>query len=166
MGTNRRYYEAKATEWALGESSSGKEQVVVSFHVLTPDAQEQRLTWYGYFTEKTADRTLESLRHCGWTGDDLTDLTGLDANEVQLVVEDEEYEGKVTAKVQWVNKAGGLALKAPLAPDKAKAFAASMRDRIRAMDAAGGVRKPSAAPKPASLAAPEPPPHSDADLPF
>jgi hypothetical protein len=168
---SKRFYKAKAAEWALGETASGKEQVAVAFNILTPDAQENRLTWYGYFSDGAVDRTLESLRICGWQGDDLTDLTGLDANEVELVVEDEEYpegSGKWRAKVQWVNRSGGLALKAPLAGDKAKAFAASMRERIRALDAANGKRVSNGAPKQSpSMRAPEPPPLTDADnLPF
>lgn len=163
--SNKRVYRARAAQWALGESKSGKEQVVVYFNVLTEGAAEPAITWYGYFTEATADRTLESLRNCGWAGDDLTDLTGLDANEVDLVVEDEEYEGKVNAKVRWVNKPGAFALKAPLAADKAKAFAASMRDRIRALDASNGVRK-TTAPTVKPKGPPEPPALTDADLPF
>ena len=166
-GTNKRFYKAKAKQWALAESSTGKEQVAVLFEILTPDAAEKHLTWYGFFTEATADRTIESLRYCGWQGDDLLDLTGLDTNEVELVVEDEEYEGKINVRVQWINRVAALSLKVPLTGDKAKAFAAAMKGKIRALDAAGGKRTPS---KPASSSAPagppEPPPLTDADIPF
>jgi hypothetical protein len=167
MGTNKRIYRAKAREWGLGESGTGKPQVAVSFLVLTEGATHAQLTWYGYFTDETFDRTVESLRHCGWQGDDLSDLSGLDANEVDLVVEDETYNGETRTRVQWVNKAGGLALRAPMAADRAKAFAASMRDRVRALGA--GSRPPpksngSNAPPPSNR--PEPPPLTDNDIPF
>lgn len=154
MGANKRIYRAKAKTWGLGESGTGKEQVAVEFDVLTEGAAEKNLVWYGYFTDATLERTIESLRYMGWKGDDPSDgLPGLDANEVDIVVEDEEYEGKTYAKVQWVNRPGGLALKAPLSEEKAKAFGASMRERIRAIDASKGERKV-AAPKPPNGGAP------------
>lgn len=171
-GTNKRTYRAKAKSAALGESSKGNEQVAVEFQVLTEGASHDTLIWYGYFTDATVDRTIQSLRYMGWEGDDLSNLQGIDKNEVDLVVEDETYEGQTFAKVQWVNKPGGLALKAPLSPERAQSFAAKMRERIKAIDAAGGKRATSSAPKPQqqsvppSLAQPEPPPISDADLPF
>lgn len=142
MEANKRTYRAKAREWGLGETGTGKEQVAVEFTILTEGATEQGLVWYGYFTEATLERTIESLRHMGWKGDDPSDgLPGLDANEVDIVVENEEFEGRTYAKVQWVNRPGGLAIKAPLAPEKAKAFGAAMRERIRAIDASKGERK-------------------------
>lgn len=162
-------YRARAVGAALGETKGGKEQVAVEFELLTDDLTPgQRITWFGYFTEKTTARTIESLRICGWTGSDLTDLEGIGANEVELVVENEEWEGKTRAKVQWVNKAGGgLSLAAPLSADKAKAFAARMKGAVLAFDqAAGQPRKP--APKKVNVTigsvSPTPPPHTDDDL--
>ena len=138
---------------------------MVFFAVLDEGAADSEVTYHGYFTDLTAYRTLESLRHCGWTGDDLLHLEGLDSNEVQLVVEDEEHDGKMRTKVQWVNRAGGLAVKQPLSPERAHAFAASMQARIRALDAANGRRQPRPTAKPVDLR-PEPPPLTDADMPF
>jgi hypothetical protein len=156
-------FRAKAKEWGLGESSTGKEQIAVSFDILTEGAEFSTITWYGYFTEDTWQRTLESLRIMGWTGTDFEqDLVGLDTNEVELVVAEEEFDGKVRTKVQWVNRVGGLNIKAPLTLERTKAFAATMRDRIKAFDATKGSRP---APKPAGRP-PEPPPHNDADIPF
>jgi hypothetical protein len=90
------YYRARAVEYALGKTQNGTRQVAVRFEVLDEQGAPggERVTWYGYFTEKTAERTLESLQYCGWEGDDVTDLTGIERNEVQIVVEHEEYEGE------------------------------------------------------------------------
>lgn len=163
-------YAARAKTWALAETSKGDPQVAVEFALLDPEAEMKSLAWYGYFTENTEARTIEALRTMGWAGDDLSDLQGLDANEVSIVVEEEEYQGKIQTKVRWVNKAGGLNVKAPLSGDKAKAFATMMRDRIRALDAAKGVKKPAqpngATRAPARSGPPEPPPMTDADIPF
>jgi hypothetical protein len=130
-------YRAHAIEAALGETDTGKEQVAVRFALL--DQENVEITWYGYFTEKTAPVTLRALRTAGWRGTDLMDLADLcnpeSTPEVFLVVEHETYEGKTSAKVRWVNGAGGLALKKTLDPNKAKVFAARMRGQIAALDA-------------------------------
>lgn len=165
-GVNKRFYKGKASAWGLGFSSSGKEQIAVTFSILTEGATHQSLTWYGYFTDATFDRTIESLRHMGWTGDNLDELRdgtqgALNANEVDLVVEDEEYEGKWQTKIQWVNKAGGLALKAAMDEQQARSFGASMRGKIRALDASKNVKPAPAAPKPnGARSMPPQPPHT------
>ncbi|HVO30759.1 MAG TPA: hypothetical protein VMV18_08485 [bacterium] len=157
-------YKAKASTWALAESSKGTPEVAVEFVLTHPDMQGRSITWHGYLSEKTFNRTVESLRYCGWKGDDLSDLSGLDANEVSLVVENEEYEGETHPRVKWVNRAGGLAVKAPMSGDKAKAFAASMRERVRAFDAAKGNKPaPSNGGRP-SYQEDTPPPNDD--IPF
>lgn len=158
---NERKVLARAKSWQLGESSNGKERVEVTFTYAAPDAGQQTITWYGYFsTEKVMNRTIESLRTCGWNGDDLATMEGLDANEVELVIADEEYENKVYTKVQWVNRAGPMST--PLTADKAKSFAASMRDRIRAIDASKGKQAAKSAP-PASAGKQE---DFESDIPF
>lgn len=163
-------FRARAKQWELGESSTGKEQIGVLFDILTEGAEFSQVSWYGYFTEGAIARTIESMRHMGWKGEDLEHLEDLGANEVELVVDEEEYEGKLYTKVKWVNRVGGLAMKAPLAGEKKKAFAAAMKTKIRAIDAAAGVRKPAQAngqkASPAQSGPPEPPPLNDADLPF
>jgi hypothetical protein len=132
----------RAIEWDLGYSESGKEQVAVAFQLEEGVDAGQRITWRGYFTEKTTERTLQSLRYCGWDGINLADLTGLDKNLVQLVIENEEYNGKTYSKVAWVNQLGGLALKNRM-DDKARAaFAAKMKGAALAVpkDLAKGMR--------------------------
>lgn len=170
-----RVFVARARNWDLGESSTGKEQIAIQFEVLTPDAGMRHITWYGYFTDTTMERTIQSMRYCGWQGSDLTDLSGMDANEVEIVVDDEVYEGKTRTKVKWINRGGGLALKAPMDANKRKAFAASMRANIRAIDAGAtpnGKPAPRQSPR-ASSTPPDPmgllnnpPPMSDDDIPF
>lgn len=160
-------YRAKAKSWALAEASTGNPEVAVEFEFAIDESQTASLTWHGFLGDNTFDRTIESLRFCGWTGDDLTDLSGLDTKEVVIVIENEEYKGKVSPKIQWVNRAGGLAVKTPMSAEKAKTFAAAMRGKIRALDAAKGVKPP---PKPANGGAPKDPPLSESeqadDLPF
>ena len=57
----------------------------------------------------------------------------------------ETYEGKVRAKVKFINSTGGMALKNPLDQGQAKAFAAKMKAKIAAFDAqaaTAGTHKP------------------------
>lgn len=144
-------YRARAVDSELGYTSTDKEQVVVEFSILDEPHVGEHISWYGYFTDGTRDRTIESLRHCGWQGEDINNLAGIDLNEVQLVVEHDEYEGRPSAKVRWVNKAGGIVLKKRMSPEDAKRFAARLRPHIVANAAKAGARPPSApkaAPKP------------------
>lgn len=126
-------YAARAISAALGETKGGKPQIAVEFELTdVPDGTRPHRTWYGNFTDATQDRTIESLRVCGWTGDDLTDVQV--SADVSLVIETEEYEGKARQKIQWVNRPEGLALAKRMEPNAAKAFAESMKGQIMAFD--------------------------------
>jgi hypothetical protein len=155
-------YRARAIQGALGQASTGSDQVAVEFEILTEGLEGQHITWFGYFTDATWERTVEALRTCGWQGDDLSDLTGLGASEVDLVIEQEEYNGKYSAKVKWINKPGGMSLKAPMSPERAQQFASEMKGRILSLKK-NGTTKPAA--KSAAGRTVEPPPHADSDRP-
>jgi hypothetical protein len=135
-------YRAQATEGALGETSKGAPQVAVRFNLL--DHENEAITWYGHFTEKTETSTLRALRTAGWKGDDLSDLSDLqspEAPEVWLVVENEtDDQGNIRSKVRWVNSPGGLAMKNAMPADKAKVFAEKMRQKVHALDRGGGAK--------------------------
>jgi hypothetical protein len=145
-------YRGRPVRAALGMTGTGKEQIGVLFEFVEPVGH--RMTWYGFFTDDTWDRTIEALRACGWRGDDLTDFVegqqlpaGFD-QEVELVVKHEVYQGKTTARIAFVNSGGGLAMKETLTQDQAKAFAARMQRRIATL---GGTprREPAKGTKPA-----------------
>jgi hypothetical protein len=170
-------YRAKALQWVLTEIGEKKTPAVaIEFAFVDPELG--KITWDGWLSEKALERTVESLRHCGWEGSDVSELHGLDANEVELVIEHEEYEGNTYAKVRWVNRGGGLSHKTPLSGHAAKFFASQLKDKIKALDASKGATAPRTAPKsqsarrsaPTSSAdpagPPEPPPLSDDDIPW
>lgn len=120
-----------------------KKQVVVTFRLTSPEVAGQHLAWFGFFTEKTWERTIESLRYCGFRGDDLSELPNqVLSSEVQLVVEHEEWEGRTRAKVAWVNRSGGVQLKNPMKQDDLKRFAAMMKSRVRGVSEAPAVPPP------------------------
>lgn len=136
-------YRAKPVDAKLGMTAGGKEQVGVLFEVTQDGAEKgKRITWYGYFTEKTEERTLESLRHCGWTGDDITQLASV-KNEVNIVIEaepDQKDPKTMRAKVKWVNSGGatGVAMKTELAAGKAASLAERIKARVALQNAKKG----------------------------
>jgi hypothetical protein len=132
---------AKAKRGQLGESKEKKTpRVEVLFEFYADDAAHT-IRWDGYLTDGALDRTLEALRTCGWAGDDLSDLAGIDTNEVELVIEQEEYEGKTYDRVKWVNAIGGGGFSS-LEPAAQKTLAAQLKSKVRAFDAAKGVKTP------------------------
>jgi len=152
-------WRARGVTAALGYTKDDNDQIGVEL-VFSPDQDEdvdgQHITWYGYFTEKTEASTLKALRTLGWSTNDFCDLTGIDANEVQVVVVHEEgMDGVTRARVRWINPLGGtgLAMKAKMSDDQARAFAERMRGKVLA--SAKAVPQPSAAPasSPAATAA-------------
>jgi hypothetical protein len=111
----------------LQETKSGKAYVAVDFRLLDGESAGETIGWSGWLTSDKAEaRTLKALRTCGWKGDDLSDLGELD-QEVSITVEHEEWEGKVRAKVAWVNGP-----RAPLDASKAKSIAARLKAKAAA----------------------------------
>jgi hypothetical protein len=159
-------YRAQAIEAGLGETDTGKEQVAVRFKLLDPvEGCPDSITWYGYFTDKTLETTFKALRTAGWKGQDLSDLSELEAPtapEVILVIEHEaDQQNQVRARVRWVNGTGGMALKKALDPAKAAAFASKMRGELAAFDQKAGLQKPAPNAAPKGKAAP-----TGDDIPF
>lgn len=162
-------FRAVAIGAVLGMTETGKEQIAVQFETLEPEGE--RITWYGYFTDGTFERTIESLRHCGWRGNDLIEFAagrplpeGFGA-EVEIVVDEEEFNGRTRLKVRWVNGSGGIAVKNTLDESQARAFSARMKSRVAALQAKNGTRAPAATSAPSMRGAQATHPADD-DIPF
>jgi hypothetical protein len=105
-------YRARAKEWAIGQADPTKApQISIMFQVIGGEADGHHKTYFGSFSEGATDFTLNAMRACGWSTDSLYDLAGMDANEVNLVAEDETYEGKTREKIKWVNRIASLKVK-------------------------------------------------------
>lgn len=151
-------YNARGVEAALGYTNGGKEQVAVELVILDGEYQGHSITWYGYFTDKTTDRTLESLKLLGWPCDNLFDLSGIDTNDVSITIEEEpDEQGEQRSRVRWINKpgGGGPALKERMTDEQARAFSARMKGAMLASKINGGAKPtPAARPVPAQRALP------------
>lgn len=136
---------ARAYQQQLTTSSQKQTPgIQIMFRVTEGEYADETVRFDGWFTEKTAERIIESLNYCGWTGDDLAQfsdggLHGLDTNDVELVIEmedyhgtDEKYLGKQFPKVQWINRLGGrgLNVKSAMTPDAAAAFGEKFRGLV------------------------------------
>ncbi len=133
-------YKAKATggEWAKSPDK-GTRFVRVPFRVEGGEHAGAIVVWDGYFTEKTTERTVEALEHCGCTfpGGNLLDLVGIDSNCVDIVTEHEPYvnkqgEEKIRERVKWVNGGAGLTEEMIMSEQEKKQFAASMKGMLLA----------------------------------
>jgi hypothetical protein len=165
-------YVGRAHGYKFGTSEKGTEFIAVEFSIEEGEHAGARLSWRGFFTDATQQRTIESLRYCGWAGDNITDLEGLGKNLVQLVIEPEEYNGKTYPRIQWVNRLGNLAVKNEMDAGARASFAARMKGHVLGVDKslANGTAAPArssgngAAPPPSHQS--DDPGFGDDDIPF
>ena len=125
-------HEVQVVGHVLGRSGTGTPHVAVLFEDINGD----RITWYGYLTDKALERTVASLQILGWNpaehGGDIASLNGtgiLAGAEAEVVVEAEEYNGDIQMKVKWVNERGG-GLGSGMGADEAATFASDLRAKI------------------------------------
>lgn len=103
-------YVAQPVDCGISETKKGNPQTFVTFFI--PQI-EKKITWFGGLTsEKAIEITGAALIRCGFRGTDLSALTQgvsvLDQNkQVELVIENDEWEGKIYTRVKWVNEVGG-----------------------------------------------------------
>jgi hypothetical protein len=143
-------YRARAIEAALSIAGTGNEQAAVAVELLDGESAGESVTWFGYFTDKTRESTLRTLR-VFWWGGDLTDLgsIGQCGAEVEVVVEREaDADGTLRDRVRWINPiGGGLRLKNRMTREQVVEFAKRLAGSAAAGPAvAGDARAPSASP--------------------
>lgn len=135
-------FPGQPVDFGFGRSENGNLYVKVRFEInIQADGESEKyfVNYDGYFTDKTWERTEESLKFCGWDGkSQMPDLEGFGSKVPMLEIEHETYtgqEGPVTfASVKWVNSAGGVRIK-----EENKATA----DDFRQLNAMLGLARPS-----------------------
>jgi len=88
------------------------------------------ITAFLYFTEKAAERSIQTLRKMGWGGDNVGEIIVDDVmNIMEIVVEHEVFEGKTRAKVAWINAPGEspLSIQNPLNQMERQSFSDQYR---------------------------------------
>jgi hypothetical protein len=130
-----------------------KECFVVKFSIDSGEHAGTELYYRGWLTEKTVDRTLDSLRYCGWDSDDVTDVLRpeiISRKQVSLSVEVDEYQGRLKNVVAWVNDPSRRP-KGSLDNAAAKLLAARLKGAAIASRNRVGVPAPVAAKAPAQM---------------
>ncbi len=171
-------YRAKASgACVLGTSANkGTPFIELYFKIIDGEHLGSLVRWTGYFTENTSERTIQSLILMGWQGEDPSEfedgtLHGLDSNEVDVVVELEEYEKdgetRTSPRVQWVNRAGGYLNTAnAMNTAAAKSFGERMRGLVLTQRAKTPVGKGNGTDFPHGASAASPPPSQQAKKAF
>jgi len=145
-------YRARAIDSQLGYAETGTEQVAVTFEILEEgDSQGHSITWFGFLTPAASENTIKSLLVCGWSGADLSDLSGIGKNDVELVVEHEVYNGARRARVKWINRpgSGAFVMKHQMTDAQKKGLGQKMKGLVatlRKEEGAGRPREQSRAP--------------------
>jgi hypothetical protein len=161
--------DAGDTMIQFGVTEKGTNQVVMLFEVLEGQHQGAMIPWYGYLTKDTWETTVKGMRACGFKGDDLAGaLTQNLDNEVFILTEVNEWEGKSRARVRFVNASpAGSLIKNAMGADDLRKFSAQMKARLAGVPVVEGKKaergKPSNATAPSGADAPPP---SDDDYPF
>ncbi len=74
------------------------------------------VTCFLYFSAAAYPYSVERLRVLGWTGDKLSDLKGIDKNEVEIEITEREYQGKTQMRVEILTGPGKVTLEKPITP--------------------------------------------------
>lgn len=131
-------YRAKAVEHSqvTENENSGNEEIRVLCEITEEgEYKGQARTWYGYFTELTAERTVESLRYMGWKGDDITAIKLEPGVEFQIVIKHEESRkepGKMRDRIAFVNRLQSVYVGQPMSDTKKASFAKRMKGLVLA----------------------------------
>lgn len=135
-------YHARATSnWTLSETSKGTPYIRLEFDLLDGAARGQKIARDFFLSDKTWKKTVGSLRVCGWVGDDVSNLTGIENNEVVVKVVhemitdrqgapvcDNEGNARYRHAIAWVGK--DRAPK-PMETAKKSAFMELMKARLQ-----------------------------------
>lgn len=126
-----------------GLTRKGDDQIVLDIEVALAEGEVRRLSTFLYFSDAAAAYSLDRLRAGGWTGDDVTDLTGVDTRLVDVEIKYETWEGEQRMRVQILTGGGSVRLENTMNEKQKQMFAA----RMKALAKGGGQpRAPRAAP--------------------
>ena len=125
-------YSATIVATALRTSNTGKDCVSLQFKTIadlgTGDPCEKTVFGSLWLTDKAGTRTVQTLREIGWLGTTFEELNGknpLWGREVEISTSEEEYNGKVRERADFVHAKGNYAERGvrPCPPREAKAIA-------------------------------------------
>lgn len=139
-------YKFRATtNWSLSETTKGTPYVRLEFEILEGTSKGRKLQKDFYLSDKTWERTIESLRCCGWQGDDVSNLTGVETRDVvgkvvhEMITDkegtpktDEQGNAQYRHAIAWV---GEDRAPKPMEATKLSSFRELMKARLQSMGA-------------------------------
>lgn len=124
------YYKGRAVagseQYATGKN--GTEQVAIDVGI---PSLNRTYTTFLYFSDAAAPFAIERLRACGWKGDDIANLSGIDANEIDVQIKYEAYQGQDRMKVEIATGGGRVKLENQMDERAKRAFAARMKAMLK-----------------------------------
>ncbi len=93
-------YTCQAVSADIIEKDGKEPSVELRLRVVEGPDTGRDLVKFSSFHPNAAQFTLEMLRHCGWTGNDVTDMQGLGSVKVIVRGKANEYNGK--ARQDWM----------------------------------------------------------------
>jgi hypothetical protein len=122
-----------------GTTKNGHDQIVLDLDLT--DIGE-RVSTFLVFSDAAAPYGIERLRALGWSGSDLSDLTGIDLNEVDVEVKYEDWQGDMKMKVQILTGGGRVVLKQTMTDKDKRAFGAKFKSLTAVPGTTAGNGKP------------------------
>lgn len=134
-------YVGKVIDYKFAETENGVPLIRLMLEITGGEFDGRIIHKDLYLSEAAWQRSVEMLRDCGWTGDDITDLSGV-LNEQRVYFEivhemvtdknrnpviDASGNMKYQARVSWVGKPRGPK---PLEDDKLARLRAVMKQRL------------------------------------
>ena len=135
-------FKAKALKLDSGSyvefarTNNGGFQVYARFKIVDGEDAGESLPWYGSLAGGGVEITVKGLRAMGFVGDDLEDAPSQDlSNEVQITVKQNDYQGKISYRVAFVNPlySQGVKPENRVSGQELKMFAATMRSKIQSL---------------------------------
>ena len=127
-----------------GESPNGNLELVLQLEVLIAEGDSRRFSTVLYFSGEAAPYSIPRLRALGWEGNDISDLTGIDKNEVAIEIgyPVDPTDNKPKRKVQISTGGGVFNTKKPMDPKVFAAKVGAITGLQTTGNAAAGAPKP------------------------
>ena len=126
---------------SYGERENGNLELMIDFSIKFEDGTRVR-SIPQYINDKTLDFVIERLRACGWKGDDISNLAGIDAQEVDIEITVEQYQGKDRNKYNIMTGGGRFSVQKPIDPKMFNAKFAALRGSAGGSSGQGGAPPP------------------------
>lgn len=143
-------YFAVVMATALQKSKSGTESVAIQFqatrNLSSGDECDKKFVGYLYLSSRAVENAIKTLRDVfGYTEKSFYPLNRaetLEGKDCEITVVHEEYNGKISPKVQWINKTGHFESRTLKAIDDAEAREMCARLDAYFSDAQSGTSAP------------------------